>query len=321
MALDIDGVMRLAAHALSKGGKQVSPLRVEWDVSGRCLAPVARDLQATPYRSRFVRQRLSALAPSEWCEQVENTWIVYRPKWQHGFTVSMTVKCRKCERCRMERRNLWANRARREIACAHRTWFGTMTLRPEVYMRALNECRKADSTNGDDFDVRPFTEQFSRIHSRIGVEITKFVKRVRDVSGGPIRCLLVAEAHQSGVPHYHALIHEAAAGAYVKERCLSSQWPLGFSKWRLVGSLREAGYVCKYLSKDCAARVRASQSYGSASLEVGRTLSEAATVSREEIDPQKVMAVGARASTTSAPLFASDSEHSTFIGTDLREVT
>lgn len=263
MALDIDGVMRLASTALAKGGQQVSPLRVEWDCSGKCQEPVHRDVQAGPYRDRLFKGKV--LLPSEWCSGSKNVRIIYRPKWRHGFTVSLTVKCRKCERCRMERKWLWVNRAKRETAASFRTWFGTLTLRPDVYMGALNACRKVEINNGGDFEALTNAKQFALVHARVSRQVTLLVKRLRMSVDGPIRYLLVAEVHKSGVPHYHMLVHECAAGAYVKERILSQEWALGFSKWRLVNSLAEASYLCKYLSKSTAARVRASVRYGSAS--------------------------------------------------------
>jgi hypothetical protein len=80
-----------------------------------------------------------------------------------------------------------------------------------------------------------------------------------------MRFLLVAEAHKTGLPHYHALIHEVDPERPVRSRILRQQWTLGFSQCKLVAQgdeTKSASYVAKYLAKSAAARVRASQGYG-----------------------------------------------------------
>lgn len=158
---------------------------------------------------------------------------------------------------------LWSERAKAEVRNAARTWFGTLTFRPEVHVRFINLARQRLAVQGVDFDSLPFGEQFSELHRQAGGEITKYVKRLRKECVDPFRMICVAEHHKSGLPHYHLLIHELTEGS-VKHSALSSQWQLGFEKWRLITDLNQAGYVCKYLSKASVARVRASAGYGEA---------------------------------------------------------
>lgn len=256
--------MVLAARALAAGGQRVSPLVVEWDVSGRCQAPLERDLEASPYRAMSVRdwdpRRFSSGRTPVWLSQVK-----FLPRWSTGFTVRMIVKCRKCERCRMEKRWLWRDRALIEFSRCARTWFGTLTCAPHVHNQFLNMCRARESKSGVNFDTLPASEQIMLQHRLVSVEITKYLKRVRKEAKTRFRFLLVMETvpnHQDGLPHYHVLVHEPLGMAPVTKRVLAGQWRLGFEKFRLVSDPAEVRYVCKYISKDTGARVRASLDYG-----------------------------------------------------------
>lgn len=157
---------------------------------------------------------------------------------------------------------LWRTRAEHETRAALRTWFGTLTLNPAAHMTMVSRARVRLAQQGIDFDDLPIGEQFIERHREISREITKYLKRVRKISG-QFRFLMVAEHHKSGLPHYHVLVHERDAHG-VKHRVLSSEWKLGFEKWRLLTDLREASYLCKYLAKATVARVRASGAYGQA---------------------------------------------------------
>lgn len=256
--------MVLAARALAGGGHRVSPLVVEWDVSGRCQAPLERDLEAMPYRGMSVREwdprRFSSGRNAKWFGQVK-----FLPRWSTGFTVRMIVKCRKCERCRMEKSWLWKERALVEFSRSARTWFGTLTCAPHVHVQFLNECRAWESKQGGNFDLLSEAERVGLLHKRVTVEITKYLKRVRKEAKSRFRFLLVMETvpnHQGGLPHYHMLVHEALGRPPITKRVLAGQWRLGFEKFRLVSDPDEVRYVCKYISKDTGARVRASVGYG-----------------------------------------------------------
>lgn len=185
--------------------------------------------------------------------------------------VEMTVRCRRCEKCRQYHARHWTGRAHRELQRAVRTWMVTFTLRPEAHYRAMLE-------GGDDtLDAR---------HSVIGKWLQDYLKRVRKQSNVPFRYLLVLEAHKSGLPHYHMLLHETVLGKAVTKRCIEGQWPHGFVKAKLVNMdaspWRVAWYVAKYLSKDTRARVRASVAYGKSPLGQSRRTGE-----REEQSPKR----------------------------------
>lgn len=146
-----------------------------------------------------------------------------------------------------------------------RTWFVTLTLRPDAHFKIASQARLRLAAQGEDFDRLDGATQFAERHREISREITLWLKRVRKESGVSLRYFLVAEAHKSGLPHYHAMVHEPCPDQPVRARTLSRQWTLGFSQCKLVAEgeeKRTASYVAKYLSKDAISRVRASQGYG-----------------------------------------------------------
>lgn len=214
------------------------------------------------------------------------------------MSVEIITKCHKCTTCLKERAKLWTARAIAECQMAERTWFGTLTLRPDVAHLALSRARHKEAVQGVDFDKLPEPERFALWNRQIQVEVTKFLKRLRmealRAAGvpahgrlSPVRYLFVVEKHASGVPHYHALIHETHPDIPVRKRMLDGQWKLGFTQFRLIDdafpedtwasgsnvrpNARPAHYVCKYLQKDALARVRASTAYGVARLNVANT--------------------------------------------------
>lgn len=172
------------------------------------------------------------------------------------------VRCRRCPECLRQRGRVWTARAAVETLAAKRTWFGTLTLSPD---RATQARYAADRAAPDGYlvDQRP-ADHFKRMCDHVSPELTRFLKRVRKNSGAAVRYLLVAEAHKSGMPHWHILIHEYAGEA--RKRTLDGAWRYGFSQFRLVDNddTRVVRYVTKYLAKDALARIRASVSYGSA---------------------------------------------------------
>lgn len=156
--------------------------------------------------------------------------------------------------------NEWAARALTEHRAAQRSWFATFTFRPEVHyqmlgrgvLRAESRAIPADEIVGEREDAAQFAE--------CAREITLYLKRVRKNTGARIRYILVAERHKSGLPHFHALIHEVSGS--VKYEDLRSQWHHGHGMWKLVRDEAAAFYVTKYLGKAQDARVRASLRYG-----------------------------------------------------------
>lgn len=175
--------------------------------------------------------------------------------------VDLAVPCRRCDACLKQRAFQWTKRARAEIAQASRTWFGTLTIAPEQWFMIDARARLHCRDTGRGFDQLDPAERFRERHREISFELTKFLKRVRKQSKASLRFLLVAEAHKSGLPHYHMLIHEAKEP--VRERVLNGRWQLGFSQWRLVRDEKAASYICKYVAKSALARLRASKGYGS----------------------------------------------------------
>lgn len=273
-----DQLKRLVSKALSEGAKRVSAMRTEWDVAGNCTAPVQRELHVRPAEEKTEAEKFLAKVqkhlPGARIAAVNGVppdidGRPTRPKnirvdrdTAMPLTLAMSVRCRKCDNCRALRRMTWVLRAKAETGAARRTWFGTLTLRPEAHVAVTSKARVNLAKQGVDFDALPFGEQFTERHKYASREVTLYLKRVRKQSGAFLRVLCVAEHHKSGLPHYHLLVHEFDALG-VKHSVLSKQWLAGFEKWRLVTSLSEATYLCKYLSKSTVARVRASRDYGS----------------------------------------------------------
>lgn len=182
--------------------------------------------------------------------------------------VEAEVPCRKCDACLRRRAWHWRCRAVAQTKAASRTWFGTLTLAPEQHYRVAAACRVAASRNGDDFDMFSPERQFAERHKCISREITLYLKRIRKYSGSSIKFLCVAEAHKTGLPHYHMLVHEVGPHDMVRHRVLTEQWRVGFSNWKLVRDPLHVGYVTKYLAKSIMARVRASIDYNSTSSDI-----------------------------------------------------
>lgn len=164
---------------------------------------------------------------------------------------------------------MWNVRATYESQRAIRTWFGTLTFAPEYHQRALARARQRCSRQGFDYDTQTDEQKFAGLWRELSKLVTLYIKRLRkgDASRkmypAQFRYLLVVEAHKTGLPHAHMLVHETDAEYPAREAALSAQWLHGFSKWRLVGEDdRAVAYVCKYVAKSAAARVRASARYG-----------------------------------------------------------
>lgn len=240
----VDYTWRTCAKAMELGGYRKSAYRFVWNAASKCEAPVTVEISG--------RASPDERDPS------------------HGKTatgIDIDVRCRKCRHCLAARAALWRCRAVSELANSTRAWFGTLTLAPEWHHHALCVARQCYALNGDDFEEASEDEQFSARHAVISKELTRYIKRLRKESQAPLRYLLVAESHETGLPHYHALVHESDTEARIGERTLSHQWQWGFSKWR-IAKPASAAYVCKYLAKNARARVRASLHYGNHALSV-----------------------------------------------------
>ncbi len=231
--LSLDKVRALAARALQDGAERPSVTRIEWDVAGKCQQPLRREV--------FGRAD----------EGLPNSVTV----------VLLDLPCRMCDPCRARRASVWRYRALAEVGQSTRTWFGTLTLKPEVQHWAMSTASRKLRLQGVDFDALPYGEQFTECHAVISKEITRYLKRLRKLSGVKFRYLVIAEAHKNGLPHYHMLVHEGVSGE-IRYELLTRLWSFGFTKWNIVHDLAQATYLCKYLSKISKARVRASLRYG-----------------------------------------------------------
>lgn len=242
----LDDIHRMAAKALAAGAVRVNVCRVRWDISGRCERPFITELWGRPSSKTIPAER----------------YVIWRKGTPGTMCIELHTPCRKCEKCRQARAALWHARATSEIRAAPRTWFGSLTLSPENHFRIATAIavRCSERVTGDFYAMSP-EEQFRRRHAEISKELTKYLKRVRMEAGVPLRFLLVTEAHKSGLPHYHLLVHEASPLQPVRHKVLAGQWKLGFSNWKLADHLAP-WYICKYISKSSLARVRASIDYG-----------------------------------------------------------
>lgn len=182
------------------------------------------------------------------------------------MVVDIETRCRKCPRCLRARQRHWSARCSVEISRARRTWFGTITLNPEAQYMALARARAAAAQKSEDLDSWSEAEVFSRRVAAIRRDLQLWLKRVRKLSGARIRFCCVAEAHESGLPHFHLLVHELHNGPALTYRHLSDAWKLGFTKFKLADE-KSRWYVTKYLAKSMLARVVASLDYGSESAE------------------------------------------------------
>lgn len=255
--MHLDQAHALAIRALAEGAVREGLTTFKWDASGTCERPVYRELHVRPGAKQY--------APSD----KGRANIVVKPGSQVPITVELNVMCRKCDDCRQRRRALWTARARTECMLAHRTWFGTLTLRPEAHLRMEIEARRRLHRGGTRWDTLDNVDQFRERHAQISRELTLWLKRVRKNSGAALRVLLVAEAHESGLPHYHTLVHEFAGTC--THRDLSNEWTMGFTNFKLMkpGEFRAVTYATKYLAKSALARIRASKNYGTGYLALG----------------------------------------------------
>lgn len=180
-----------------------------------------------------------------------------------AYQLDLKTRCRECEACLRKRASLWRARSKAETERAVRTWFVTLTLSPESHQlmeRRVIERLGAGSTK---WLTMSDQERFAERWREVSRECTLYLKRLRK-GGQPFKYLLVAEAHKSGLPHVHLLVHETDEQKPIRHASLTKAWGLGFTVCKLADDANAASYLCKYLAKSLAARVRASQAYGAA---------------------------------------------------------
>lgn len=175
--------------------------------------------------------------------------------------VEYTVPCRQCINCLKRRRRHWQARVYTELRQADRSWFGTLTIDPEHQFRAALRAEREGSRRGVLWSQMSDADRFNATVRALAPDLTMWLKRVRKNSGAQMRYCLVAEAHKSGLPHFHVVIHHRVVP--VRHKTLKDAWRLGFSDFKLVEDNRSvARYVSKYLAKALGSRVRASARYG-----------------------------------------------------------
>jgi len=198
-------------------------------------------------------------------------------------TLSMLVRCRKCEGCQKERRMMWTARAAREWRQSTRTWFVTLTLRPEDHYRLQTQVRADGAAEGIDVDALPPKDRLERFLKAYRKKMDDYLMRLRKglATRGwdtlSFRYLWVPEPHKSGAIHFHMLLHEVSLDMPLPKARIEAAWPHGFIKAKLVKSEEAARYVTKYLGKHhFEGRIRASKMYGKAEQdEAARTQQEA----------------------------------------------
>lgn len=239
--------------------KMKSLLSWDWHVAGRCERPVYVTLKG---------RREEAFAPFKTTRVAleGRPGVVVGDTTRGGLPVhgDLTVRCRRCQRCRNFRRAMWTNRTLERLAeTPGRIWFVTLTFDEPNY--ALITKQKAG----------PLSDAEFRAASSEGYKLVqKYLKLVR--KGGTyvheedgikvqppatVRYVCTAEAGEKGGRlHYHFLLMEH--GEPIKKRFLQQKWKFGHSHVKLVderNDRRLANYVCKYLTKSLSARVYASQ--------------------------------------------------------------
>lgn len=212
----------------------------EWSVSANCSKPVTVEFQTRPELRKETTQVITS--------------------GRDVFAITMETRCRQCENCLKARAAMWRYKAKAEWHNAKRSWLGTLTFSPERQFMALTRARQHLDAQGVDFEKLTIEEQFLLRHRETGREVTLFLKRLRK-QGHKFRYVLVVEAHVSGLPHYHLVLHEL--GEPIRHKALKESWSSGFSDFKLIETPEGATYAVKYLTKSKMARVRASLGYGS----------------------------------------------------------
>lgn len=237
----------LIAKALASGATRESIMTTRWDISGDCENSFEVELAARPNHTE--------------------KWFDWTPGKRHSLRLFLYTRCRKCKKCLRARQRLWRMRTVEELHAAPRTWFGTFTLSPKHHALIEKLASMRAKKIGLDYFALTSEEQFKLRHSEISKEITRMLKRLRKNTRTRFKYLIVAEAHKSGLPHYHALFHEIHGEKALRWRDLATEWKLGFVNFKLVQDDNQATYLCKYLAKSMLARVRASIRYGSKTLD------------------------------------------------------
>lgn len=247
-----DQMKSLQLRALANGGSVRLRLdgshsqTVLWDVSGNCQKSVTVELRS---RKELKCERFAVVSRDN-------------PSSIPGY-LEMRTRCRKCDKCLRCRAAMWRHRSRTEYDRAPRTWLCTLTLSPASVSLLLARCQVQAARAGVRFEELPSDDRFIALAKQGYCHVQKWLKRLRKNSGVPIRYLAITEAHKSGLPHFHVLLHEVEQEKPLRYKSLKGSWDLGrVQHYKLVSDAAGASYVTKYLSKSMLGRVRASTGYG-----------------------------------------------------------
>ena len=172
--------LRALVAKAAQAGADVTPARVQWNIAGGCLTPFVSE-----HGTRDPHYR---------------AWL------------SISVRCRKCKPCLARRRGQWAERAVLEFisteARERRTWFGTLTLKPQQAAMLLARADKRARQRGETFNA---TDKDAWTHLALAGSplVTAYLKRVRKAAVSTLRYVVVAEPHKSGLVHQQMPVHQS----------------------------------------------------------------------------------------------------------------
>lgn len=242
----------MTVSALERGAVLHAPDHASWDVAAKCLRPVPVVFDGEGHYQPN-RRRLGV-------------------EFQPNRSLAMAVPCRACAACLQARGLMWRRRAANEFAAADssglRTWFGTLTFRPDVRFRFQAQTRQRLAGAGVAGPPLSGAEWFRQQHRETGPMVSRYLRALRKGrkkdGDQPLvfRYLLTVEPHKDATPHYHVLVHEVSDLYPIRKEQLQRFWIHGFTSWQLARDAHAASYAAKYLSKYSIARVRASEYYG-----------------------------------------------------------
>lgn len=211
--------------------------------------------------------------------------------------LTMWVPCGRCPPCLRAKARRWRERgqaAARALLAANpnvRVWWCTYSFSPENHYRALVDAEVLSRSRGVEFAELSLRQQRRLMehheHGFYGVAFDKYFKRLRKgagkYKGAGFVYLLVSELHRGGgvldgKVHYHALLFETDDSRPLLKAQLKGNWwgdehgteyRLGHCRFKLLAPedvCRTVGYICKYITKDADARVRASKFLGNEKL-------------------------------------------------------
>lgn len=218
-------------------------------------------------------------------------------------TLSLAVRCRKCDGCRKERRMMWTERAAREWRQSTRTWFVTLTMRPEEHYKLQCQVAADVAEEGGELDAMPRQERLARVLGAYKAIMDRYLMRLRTglrTRGWhqvQFRYLWVPEPHKSGAIHFHMLLHEVSEDMPLVKARIEAAWGYGFISSKLVKTEEAARYVTKYLGKHhYEGRLNVSTKYGKREEDPNEQLAKPALpMNPQGVPPQVIQTADAEA--------------------------